>query len=119
MGKQREIPTGVWIFAAAVVMAKIGDAPAGVWILIGILAFIYWLIRSSKAKKGMETAQPQQSQPMATQWQPHDNQSSEVIVNAAKERQKSYPIPAPPKNINMPSRWLSGRESIEVAGMRI
>jgi uncharacterized tellurite resistance protein B-like protein len=115
MGKQRGIPTGVWIFAAAVVVAKIGDAPAGVWILIGVLAFIYWLIRSSKVKS-MATAQPQQ---MATQWQLPVNQSSEVIVNAAKEQQKSYPIPAPPKNGNMSGRWLSERESIEVAGISI
>lgn len=119
MGKQRGIPVGVWIFAAAIVLAAIGDAPAGVWILIGILAFIYGVIRSSKMKKGIEVALPRESQPMANQWQPPDNQSSEAIVKAEKNSQKSYPIPAPPRNVNMPSRWLSEKESIEVAGMRI
>lgn len=119
MGKQRGISTGVWIFAALAVVAKVADAPTGVWILIGILAFAYWLIRSSQVKKGAESPQSQRPQPVTSQWQPPSNQASDVIVKAAKESQKSYPIPTPPKNINMASRWLSERESIEVAGMRI
>jgi hypothetical protein len=118
MGKKRGLPVGVWIFTAVVIMAKIGDAPTGIWILIGVLAFVCWLIRSSKVKMGPGSAQPQQPS-VANQWQHPRNQSSEVIVKAAKENQKSYRIPASPKNINMPSRWLSEGESIEVAGMKV
>ena len=116
MGKQRRIPAAVWVFGIMAVFAKIGDASTGVWIFIGILALAYWLIRSSKAKK---SPAPSQAKPMVAQWQPPDNQSSEVIVEAAKASQKSYPIPPPPQNTNMPSRWLSEKESVDVAGIRI
>ena len=58
MGKQREIPVGIWIFAAVVVVAKLGDAPSGVWVLIGILVFAYWLIRSSKVRRAAESPRP-------------------------------------------------------------
>ena len=113
MRKQKGVPTSIFIFAAIIVVTKLGDAPESGWVLIGILSFIYWIIRGIGIKRIAK------HRTVANKLQRSKSQYLEIIVKTHSERQKSYSIPSPPQNIHMPGRWLSENESIDIAGMRI
>src|SRR5450830_1804353 len=117
MGAKGKIPGWVWFFGVIALTALLADASSGVWILLGIGCFLYLVVEGSRRPKESISSAPSHSPGKSPPQR--SNQSSSLVVEAAREHRESYRIPAPPQGSNIRARWLSRDEAIEVEGVQI
>jgi tellurite resistance protein len=104
-----------WIIGFAALVALLGGAPVGIWIvIIGFAA--HYVYKLNKAAEPSNSDAKPSSQAYAA---PARRERPDLSIQAKSTEQSGYSIPAPPKDFAGPGAWVPYGKSVEVAGFTI